>query len=91
MTNPPNSRDYILSATFDDGLELREGASNSLHKCHAAEMRQLIAAALAIGPLCFASQSAFSVNDDLLAFPQVRCLLKLPSLVVVPTDEPSTM
>jgi len=34
-------------------------------------MRQTIPALLALAPVAFASQTVFSVHDDLLAFPQV--------------------
>jgi len=34
-------------------------------------MRQPILALLASAPIAFASQTVFSVHDDLLAFPQV--------------------
>src|SRR6187402_3172723 len=35
-------------------------------------MRQIITAMLASAPIALASQTVFSVHDDLLAFPQVR-------------------
>jgi len=40
-------------------------------------MRRLITAFLASAPVALASQTVFSVHDDLLAFPQVS-LFKLP-------------
>jgi hypothetical protein len=64
-----------IAANDDDSLDI--SITNFLHEdlnfsqLPYGMMRQLIPALLA-APIALASQTVFSVHDDLLAFPQVR-------------------
>jgi hypothetical protein len=68
----PQAR-YILATSFDDSF--KRAAFKSLEfspPLLCRKMHRPIATVLALVLVSAASQSGFSVHDDLLAFPQVR-------------------